>query len=597
MQINKLLKNDKYMLIFGILMVTLLYMPYFFLQGNAFYRIHDQLDQDAAFFLLNAKYFYSPSSIYIDEMFNGATRSSIQISNFMAVFFNTIMTPIHAWILNCFIVVVYAFSGMFLLLCDILDNEYKTIIAFGVAISFILLPFVQSPGLSYMGIPFVIFSIRILSFSRSIPRWKTNVAWFSIVLFAAMSSMVYSGYYVVGILFFLAIASFKFKNINIINVLIEFALVLFMYIIAYYHTILTLFMHIEGHRKEWEIGVTGFLGSFMQMLLHGQEFTYVYSFQLILPVTLLIVILNFCKIERFSRRFSFNYKEIKYLNSIYALVVVIAAWYAFYHSYVGVHIRHAMGVLGTIQFDRLYTMYPALWCIIAGLFISIMCRFIVENHRRKKVMFIVGGIAFLCLFSLKSNSLYRINWNTFLYSVISCNGDFSSRPAKYTRNVSWNDYFDEELFTRIRKYIANEAPNKSYKVAGIGLSPSVTQYNGFYTLDGYSVNYPLQFKHDFREIIAGELDKNDEMKRYFDNWGNRVYMFIDELEGNPDIFQKDKEILCPELNSDKFYNLGGRYILSAVKIIDANKIGLSLEKKFESKINDRAIYLYKVVVS
>lgn len=46
--------------------------------------------------------------------------------------------------------------------------------------------------------------------------------------------------------------------------------------------------------------------------------------------------------------------------------------------------------------------------------------------------------------------------------------------------------------------------------------------HGFYTVDGYSNNYPLEYKHRFREVIAAELEKNEEVRVYFDLWETGV---------------------------------------------------------------------------
>ena len=42
----------------------------------------------------------------------------------------------------------------------------------------------------------------------------------------------------------------------------------------------------------------------------------------------------------------------------------------------------------------------------------------------------------------------------------------------------------------------------TYRVAHLGISPAPALMHGFYTVDGYSNNYPLEYKHRFREVIA-----------------------------------------------------------------------------------------------
>lgn len=51
----------------------------------------------------------------------------------------------------------------------------------------------------------------------------------------------------------------------------------------------------------------------------------------------------------------------------------------------------------------------------------------------------------------------------------------------------------------------------TYRVAHLGISPAPSLMHGFYTVDGYSNNYSLEYKHRFREVIAAELEK---MRKY-----------------------------------------------------------------------------------
>lgn len=49
----------------------------------------------------------------------------------------------------------------------------------------------------------------------------------------------------------------------------------------------------------------------------------------------------------------------------------------------------------------------------------------------------------------------------------------------------------------------------SIRVASIGICPVVSLMHGFYTIDGYSNNYPLEYKHTFWGIQTEELALND----------------------------------------------------------------------------------------
>ena len=47
----------------------------------------------------------------------------------------------------------------------------------------------------------------------------------------------------------------------------------------------------------------------------------------------------------------------------------------------------------------------------------------------------------------------------------------------------------------------------TYRVAHLGISPAPALMHGFYTVDGYSNNYPLEYKHRFRKLLHRRLRK------------------------------------------------------------------------------------------
>ena len=156
------------------------------------------------------------------------------------------------------------------------------------------------------------------------------------------------------------------------------------------------------------------------------------------------------------------------------------------------------------------------------------------------------------------------------------------------------EFYDVELFSEIKEHIG--LPQDEYRVASIGLHPAIAQYNGFYTLDSYNNFYPLTYKYQFRKIIEKELAKNKEIRTYFDEWGGRCYLFTAEL-GKHYMFKKSskKKLKTIQLQTDVFKEMGGRYIFSAVPIINEDENKLRLEKEFTTKKSVWKIYLYRVL--
>ncbi|MBM6972264.1 hypothetical protein H6A17_14720, partial [Mordavella massiliensis] len=99
-------------------------------------------------------------------------------------------------------------------------------------------------------------------------------------------------------------------------------------------------------------------------------------------------------------------------------------------------------------------------------------------------------------------------------------------------------------------------------------------YNGLSCIDGYSNNYSVSYKHEFRKIIGKELEKNENLKTYYDGWGNRCYLFAAEIPYMYTI-HKDSGIVLKNLNLDvsALKELECDYLLSAVEIDSSNMQG------------------------
>ena len=150
-----------------------------------------------------------------------------------------------------------------------------------------------------------------------------------------------------------------------------------------------------------------------------------------------------------------------------------------------------------------------------------------------------------------------------------------------------------DALAEIKDYIG--LPQAEYRVASVALYPAVPLYNGFYCIDGYSPNYDIGYKHRFREIIATELEKNDQIRTYFDGWGNRCYLFSSEL-GRSYYFLKNntRTLKDLQLNHDALVDLGCDYIFSGLEIENCADSGLTFLNTFENDNSPYKIWLYKV---
>ena len=95
-----------------------------------------------------------------------------------------------------------------------------------------------------------------------------------------------------------------------------------------------------------------------------------------------------------------------------------------------------------------------------------------------------------------------------------------------------------------------------------------------------------------------ELEKNPLIREKFDTWGNRCYLYSDELGvenvQNCQSAHDSKKIYNLEINTDQIKKLGGRYIFSACEVKNAPALGLQLLQTVGRETDFWKIYLYKL---
>jgi hypothetical protein len=148
------------------------------------------------------------------------------------------------------------------------------------------------------------------------------------------------------------------------------------------------------------------------------------------------------------------------------------------------------------------------------------------------------------------------------YKFISNKTNYRSSGLvfKFNSDKSFDDYYKFSEYNSIKSIV------KENRVLSVGVDPMIAIMNDIKVIDGYHTNYPKNYKIKFRKVIAKELSKNDIHRKYYDNWGSRVYAFY-----------SDKENLLIDFNEAK--NIGASYVLSSFVI--KNK-SLKLVKKLEN---------------
>ena len=230
-----------------------------------------------------------------------------------------------------------------------------------------------------------------------------------------------------------------------------------------------------------------------------------------------------------------------------------------------------MGGLASIQLDRFYSLVPFLSYLLFGFTIL---QLIQHNNFTKIFAY------FLLLFQ------FIFVFNSSIFFI-----DIKDKIIDKLDVYTFNEYYATSSFEKIQKKLKL---NDKDKVGCLGIEPSIAVFNGLKTIDGYSANYSLSYKHKFRKLIEKELDQNKETKLYFDNWGSRCYIFDDQLGTNANIFKSNMsnyKSIELHLNKTVSKQLNLKYIISAVEI--SNKDSFRLVYYFDDKL--RVYYVYELV--
>ncbi len=559
----------KYSLFIAIFFLILYFCPYIFLQENSHFFIGDNLDSAVPQLVILAR----GSKIFeLNSQINTSKIMSIVPSDSVADGFNIIMIwlfkffkPFTAYLINEIMIHLIAFFGMYLLLKDhfIKDKHYHWICA-GVSLCFAILPFYTVNAPSIAGQPILLYAfLNILEYKSNI--WNYII----IFLFPFYSNLLIAGFFIICILGFIFMVdwiSSKRLNISYFTALV---LLTFIYIITEYHSIYAILFDkiFVSHRTEWNVtlwslNLKGVFTLIIGDLLNGHYHA------VSLQRWIAIFILPLAIIAGLKKRFDF-----KLLSILLISISTISIFHGAYNWDKLIPLKEKIMILKIYQFDRFYLMFPILWYLVFAISLLFIAK-------AKFKLFGMGKYLVLMIISIQ-----------FLFILFN-NPTHKNFIKKDNKSFTYREFYSEDLFRKIRDYI--NKPQKDYRIVSIGIYPAISQYNGFYSLDGYLANYSLEYKHKFRRIIEKELNKNETRQKYFDDWGNRYYIFASELSNFENTKYDNVRLKNLELNTDYLKNLEGEYIFSAVEIINYKDNKLDFLHVFEDGISPWRIYLYKL---
>lgn len=548
----------------AVLIIIVYLMPYFILGEDTHIREHDNLDSNIVWYKLLAEsgQIFTLTDTRLPNVIDGLPRSALPSGLDAMVWLYVLFEPMTAYSIAQTIMRFAAFLGMYLLLeRHIIRDEKYHLIVVGASLAFAMLPYWPSGMLSIAGLPLALhIFLTIKKRGRETPWYY----WLTLLLIPFLSNFILTFVFFLGILgLYWLVDSMRRKRADWVF-FIAIASMTAIYIAKDYLLIFSMFFDdgFVSHREELSLGHNSFQRS---IELSYENFLFDHTHDLSEHIWVVFPVIMFAFMTALVRKL-----DVKLLLGLFTFNFAISVWYAFWYWEGWRVIKDNFSIANTFNFARIHFFDPAIWYICFALALVLIWK-----------AFRYGKIVVISALVLQCALLFNLN-----------------EESKYTAagGYTFQEFYSGALFDEVQDYIGLEP--SEYRVVSIGMHPTIAQFNCFYTLDTYNNSFPLEYKHDFRDVIEGELAKNAELENYFDTWGGRLYMYVAE-HGQDYMFTKEREaegaIEELDIDTEALKELGGDYILSAVPIENSEAVGLELEEIFENEDSPWRIWLYAVV--
>jgi len=554
------IKNGYILVAVGIILLYL--SPLYILGQNAHVLILDNVDGAVASLkvLAHSGQIFGSMDSTIPQVMNGLSRNTFGTEFNLQVLLYWALPTFVAYVTNLTLMHFIAFLGMLLLLKRYVLTEKKYApLAVGVALTFALLPFWPYGGLSVAGQPLVLYTFLNIH-AHTDNKWD----WLILALVPLYSSLVFSFaffLFVMGIWWLYDVIFLRRVNTRFLAALFFMGM---MFVLVEYRLIYNTFFDpgFVSIRSEFSLSRIPSLRTALKTCIinffYGQFHVPSLQQWVIIPSAALALIIAGCK-----------RKIPTALVGLLFLAGIISIWYGFWFYDGWIPVKQQISFLREFNFSRFHWLHPLLWYLIFALALKT----IAGDSRLRKILamsLITAQIIFL---------------------FVSSDGLVEKKAGSPT----YKEFYAQNMFQDIKTYIGKD--QQDYRVVSIGIHPSISQYNGFYTLDGYASNYSLAYKHEFRKIMAKELDKSPFYRNYFDTeGGSRCYIFVEKLMYNS-MMDKNSTIKIEKLDLDttQLKKMGGQYVFSALEIENAADIHLKFQRVFEDDQSAWKVYLYEVV--
>ncbi len=498
--------------------------PYLVLGTQARVVFHDHLDANFAWAVVLARegQIFASATDIVAPILGGLERQFLGSQWELYYWIFHLLPPFSALVASEALTRTIAFAGAYQLMrWDILgrsddksDAKFTFMIAAGAG-AFALLPFWLPGGTTVAGLPLFLWAVFRLR-AWQCDAWVLVSSTLCVLLFVFYGSFVLSGIFVLFLLGFLVLfdllARKKYEAVRLFCVL---TVASSLFIAKERWLVALMISERPTSREEFTHRTYGsdklfetFRTSFLDGQYHADPGTAWPMFSAVAVALLIASVLAVKGSWQDVRR------PVKWLFVGLFATGLTALFYALFR-WEGFADLPLPGKLSSFNFGRFHWLQPGLWFVsfaAALAIISLGTRSTSIYSGSKPIIRQAGVMLATAL------CLVQIGINIIALPVYG-----GSKRA-----LPYEQFLASQQFVEIRQDLAGytETP----KLALLGAHPAIAQYNGFETLGGYVQLYPLDQKHRLREVFRAELDASNKLKRYFDGWGNRAYVFNADLE-------------------------------------------------------------------
>lgn len=566
---------------FAVLFVLAVIIFYAVIGENSYIAVQDNMDLFVAQFamLKNTGTFFSHN--VAAPFLKGVSRDVLPSELSLYSLLYAVLPSFAAYITGYVLKVVIAIISCRLLFLDMVKekNEHTENLATLTGLLYGVLNLFPAFGIPFAVIPLIIYLLRKVYYTPSL-KWYVLV-----FLYPFVSYFSYIGFFIIGYLF-VAVIIFWIRDRKFPAGLFISLMLLSLGSFVFEYRLFTMMLFsdtvtIRDTMVQTYLGAGDIMGQIADVFVNGMMHVEDVHKFLLLPIcAVYFVVLNAGYIIK---------KNVKGIfTDIYNLCVLLLfldclVYGLYYSEFVNNLIKTLVPPLTGFQYNRTIFFNPFIWC--AMLFI-IVYRL---SLKEKKVF---PALAYVLVFAcgavvLLSPTRYNDLYNTAFYTARQ------NIFGNVNDDLNYREFYSAELFDEIKKDIGYS--EYQWGIA-YGMHPAILEYNGIATLDGYLGFYPQSYKEQFRQVIAPALERKENSRIYFDEWGARCYLY----SGTDDTIVMATKSMMGVTDTNIFIDgkalkdLGCSFLFSRINISNCSEAGLSLIGGYSGYNSPYTVYVYAV---